>query len=165
MMMSDLHRYMWLKVSNVNVGAAETQESTKGPSPPQIAPKQSGSTSSTPNPVKAPFPLGTPSSLFPTALHSFPSAASLAAAAVAAAASSLLSASCSALSGIIVENGTVEGLHVINELFLTPWLAFTQEQFNDWMGFGYAMLSGVFGIQHFCRADMVCCICRPCCTC
>ncbi|KAL0053461.1 hypothetical protein WJX82_005982 [Trebouxia sp. C0006] len=38
-------------------GAAETQEDTKGPSPPQTAPKQSDSTSSTPNPVKAPFPL------------------------------------------------------------------------------------------------------------
>ena len=38
--------------------AAESQEGTKGPTPPQIAPKQSDSTESTPNPVKAAFPLG-----------------------------------------------------------------------------------------------------------
>ena len=63
-MMSDLHGCMWLKVNDVSAGAAETQEDTKGPSPPQIAPKQSDSTSSTPNPVKAPFPLGTPSLFF-----------------------------------------------------------------------------------------------------
>ena len=58
--------------------SAETQDQMKGPSPPQVAPKQSDSTESTFNPVKSAFPLGTPLPLpFPSPLPLSPSTALL----------------------------------------------------------------------------------------
>lgn len=141
MIMSDLHRYMWLKVSDVNAGAAETQESTKGPSPPQIAPKQSDSTSSTPNPIKAPFSLGTPFSISSYCFaSSCPSGASLAAAATT---SYMMSASCSLLCGSTVGKDRVNRLRVISELFLTPFPGWLSHKGNPITGWALCMLCHV----------------------